>query len=153
MARSNRHFSPPGAVPAGLAPAPIARQEFARRLHKLMRAKNWNQSDLARVAFGTTEDARGYTVARGRDSISSYLRGTTIPDPKNRDKLAKALGVSPEELLPNGLFDAMEQEEPSLEIKQVVGHPGQAWLRVNQLVTFDQALKIAGILNDGSGQG
>ncbi|MGH7035663.1 MAG: helix-turn-helix domain-containing protein, partial [Stellaceae bacterium] len=91
-------------------------------------------------------------VARGRDSISNYLRGTTIPDPKNRDKLAKALGVPPEELLPNGLFDAIEREEPSLEIKQVVGHSGQVWLRVNQLVTFDQALKIAGILNDGSRQ-
>jgi len=45
-------------------------------------------SDLAREAFGTKIDNRGYTVARKRDRISVYLRGLQTPDPKNLGLLA-----------------------------------------------------------------
>lgn len=153
MARATRHHLPPAAPAAGESPPlenkSLTRQEFARHLYKLMRAKGWSQSDLARAAFGSTEDSAGHTVANKRGLVSSYLSGRSFPDTKTLDQLAKALSVKSEELLPNTLETAIDQGPAALEIKQAVGHPDKVWLRVSQLVTLDQALDVANILRPG----
>jgi transcriptional regulator with XRE-family HTH domain len=121
-------------VGAANAPKALTKQEFGRRLAALMRERNWNQSDLARSA------------KIGRDAISTYVRGRSWPEPKSLKKLADAFQMEPQQLLPNSLMEALDEELPALEIKQAVGHPDKCWLRVNQMVTMEQALQVAQIL-------
>jgi transcriptional regulator with XRE-family HTH domain len=78
----------------------LARDEFAARLQTAMDAKGWSQSDLARRCFGTVKDSRGYNAAKGRDRISAYLNGISLPEKRTVKQLAAALGVKPDELLP-----------------------------------------------------
>lgn len=132
----------------GMAPAALSRQEFARRLHKLMLEKNMTPSDLARKAFGSRKDpATGYQVAKSRDAVSTYLRGRNLPGPLNLKRIADALGVKPEDLLPNTIMAAIDAEQPALEFKQAVGHPNEVWLRLNQRLPFDIASQIVQLVN------
>ena len=119
-------------------------KEFARRLYQLLRAKNWNQSELARAAFGTLQDQRGYTVPRRRDSVSNYLQGKALPDMKSREALAKALGVRVDDLLPN--VPNLNKDDLLLEILHVPNRPGLMRIRVDQLVPADDAIEILQIL-------
>jgi len=112
----------------------LTKQEFGRRLQKLMLDRGLNQSELARRSD------------IGRDSVSTYIRGRSFPEPKSLNNMAKTLGLSPHELLPNTVASAIDSDNPSLEIKESTGHPGQVWMRLNRLVTSAQALKIMTIL-------
>lgn len=127
---------------------PLTRQEFARRLNRLLMEKGWSQSDLARRAFGTTVNSQGYTVAAKRDRVSCYITGKSFPDRKTLAKIAEAFGVEPEELLPNVTMNAIQKEEVSLEIRQAAGHPDKVWLRVNKLVSPAKAARVFTVLND-----
>jgi transcriptional regulator with XRE-family HTH domain len=100
----------------------------------MMMDKGWNQSDLARSS------------GLGRDSISTYIRGQTFPEPKNLRKLADSLGTTTHELLPNSTLSAIESETPALEIRQAHGHLDRVFIRINQLVTLEQAARIFEIL-------
>lgn len=121
-----------------IAPKHLTKQEFGRRLQNLMIEKGWNQSELARRA------------GLGRDAISTYVRGRSFPEPINLKRVADALSISPHEILPNTIEWAMGNDEnPALEIKQSSTHPGKVWLRVNQLVTFQQAAVIFETLSEG----
>lgn len=129
--------------------APIHRlelQEFARKLYQALQARGWTQSDLARAAFGTTKDPRGYTVAKGRDRISVYLRGQSVPDPRNLEKIARALGTTPEELAPDLHADTINREHPELAIRQAAGQD-RVHLIVNQIVPLSVASKVVAILS------
>lgn len=123
-------------------------QQFARRLYDLMTARNWSQSDLAREAFGTTTDYRGYKVAKNRDRISAYLRGKAIPDPKNLNLLAKAFGITPEELAPDLAATAIERENPEMAMTMVSGHPDKVLLRINKLVPLPIAVRVLSLISD-----
>ena len=61
----------PTLLTGGVAPDPgvkrLRRQEFARRLEHLLMQKAWRQVDLSRAS------------GIGRDSISTYLKGKTVP--------------------------------------------------------------------------
>ena len=121
-----------------LRPKHLTKQEFSQRLHRLMKAKGWYQSELARRA------------GVARDSVSTYMRGVSLPDPTNLEKLAKALGVETVELLPNHVEAAIDNDVPSLEMKVSTSDPGLAWLRVNRLVSTATCFKIIELLgNDG----
>lgn len=136
MAKNTRHHLDP-ASDKGFTPKELTKQEFGRRLMKLMMDKKWNQSDLAREAD------------MGRDAISTYIRGQSFPEPKNLHKLASVLGVTVEELLPNAIARAMDSDTaPMLEIRQAANHPGKVWIRVNRMVTFDQAADIFQVLKN-----
>ena len=78
------------------APAAPNKEDFGRRVYRLMLAKNMNQSDLARAA------------GMDRNRVSSYVRGQSLPTGLFLKKLADALGVKPTDLLP----DAMGLEAP-----------------------------------------
>jgi len=132
---------------AEMTPRALTKQEFGRRLQRLMLERNWNQSDLARAAFGKGKD--GFPL--GRDSISTYVRGIRFPDPTNLKKLADAFGMEPYQLLPNTIEAAIDQEVPALEIKQAAGHPDKVWLRVNQMVDLATAAKVFDALNQKRG--
>lgn len=138
MAHKSRHTMPPAVEPVTtqVTPKALTKQEFGRRLQARMLEKEWNQSDLARAAD------------LGRDSVSTYINGKTFPTPLALKKLAKALACQPEDLLPNAMMAAMDDEHPAVELKQAVGHPGKAWLRVNRSMSFGTAAKIIALIDD-----
>ena len=124
-----------------LPPKTITKQQFGRRLYQLMLSRGWNQSELARQA------------GLPRDSVSTYIRGVAFPAPKSLGALSTALGVSPDELLPNAGHSAMDDENPSFEMKVSPSSPNAAWLRVNRLVSLSTATRIAELIEaDGMGR-
>lgn len=134
MAKNTRRHLQPTDIPSD-SPVEITKIDFGRRLQARMLDLGWNQSDLARAA------------GLGRDAISTYVRGRSFPEPKSLKALADALRVEPQELLPNEVAMAMRSDTaPMLEIKQAAGYPDRVYLRVNRLVTLDQAAQIFGIL-------
>lgn len=118
-----------------MAPKMLTKQEFGRRLYQLMISKGWRQSELARRA-----DIQ-------RDSVSTYVRGVTWPSQINLEKLAKALNVQPNDLLPNGYGMAVAEDEPDFEMKVSPGDTSMAWLKINRMVPFEIAVEIAHLLN------
>lgn len=136
MARKNRTHISDTALDSRstLAPKHLTRQEFARRIYRLMLARGWNQSELARRAD------------LPRDSVSTYIRAKVLPTPQSVQRLAVALGVTPEELLPNHVESAIEEDTPSLEMKVSVNAPSKAWLRVNRLVSLATAARVIDLI-------
>jgi len=113
-----------------LAPKHLTKQEFGRRLYQLMIARGWNQSELARKAD------------LPRDSISTYIRGRTLPTPKSLQQMADALGVAPADILPNAIESAVDEDIPSIEMRVSTSAPSKAWLRINRLVSLTTAAKV-----------
>jgi transcriptional regulator with XRE-family HTH domain len=129
-----------------MVPKHLTKQEFGKRLYRLMLAKGWNQSELGRQS------------GLPRDSVSTYVRGRSLPTPQNLMALSEALGVSQEELLPNHTESAIDEDTPSFEMKTSTSSPNMAWVRVNRLVTMQTAIRIADLLEndrvlDRSGSG
>jgi len=52
-------------------------------------------SDLARAVWGTVADQRGFQVARNRDRIGCYRRGTSYPSRATMPKVCAALSIDP----------------------------------------------------------
>lgn len=96
---------------------------------------------------GEKDDPRGYKVARGRDRVSSYLSGKSIPDPKNMAAMADALGVTMEELAPNVAVDAIARENPEIAMTVISGHPDKVHLVINKIISMDVVVQILSILN------
>lgn len=140
MPRKTRTHLPEAAPALGdaaahdLTPKHLTKAQFAQRVYRFMLRRGWNQSELSRQAD------------LGRDVISGYVRGIKMPTPQNAEKLAKALGVTVAELLPNHLEQAIDADAPAFEMKASVHVPDKAWLRVNQLVSIDTALKVGALL-------
>ena len=117
-----------------MAPKHLTRQQFGRRLYQMMLARGWNQSELARQAN------------LPRDSISTYVRGVALPTPKSLQALATALDTTPVDILPNAAESAIDEDNPSFEMKVSPSAPSTAWLRVNRLVSLSTATKIAELI-------
>jgi len=117
-----------------LIPKHLAKDEFARRLLQLMRRRGWRQAEFARQA--------GLT----RNAISVYLRGDSLPNPDSLQKLAAALGMKAEELLPNYKEAAIERDNPELEFRVSPAEPKTAWLRINRAMPTSLAIKIMGLI-------
>lgn len=146
MARRS-HFShdPEEERGSPLTPEALTKQEFGRRLQALLLERGMSQADLARAA----EAATGKKM--GRDAISTYINGRSFPTPMSLNMLCKALGVEREELLPNSVMNATRDEHPAFEMRAAAGHPGQAWVRMNRLLSFDTASKIVQLVNQEDG--
>jgi transcriptional regulator with XRE-family HTH domain len=112
----------------------LTRQEFGRRLYNFMMQKMYSQSDLARAS------------GMGRDSISQYVRGRSVPSPKNLVKLADALDVEVDVLFPNYNAQSNAIEQPTLELKSIEADAEHFWLRINMKVPAEKALAVMQIL-------
>jgi transcriptional regulator with XRE-family HTH domain len=65
---------------------------FAKNLKEAMERKGLKQSDLAREVFGKTYvDKRGYEQPYGKDRVSDWLAGKTMPRGPTLDRIAKAV--------------------------------------------------------------
>jgi transcriptional regulator with XRE-family HTH domain len=126
----------------------MQQQEFARRLFQALQKKGWTQSDLARRAFGSTKDSSGYSVAKGRDRISVYIRGKQLPEPKQLQRIASVLGLTPEELAPELFQSAIDRENPEISVHAAAGHPDKMHLVINKVVPAAIASRILALLTD-----
>lgn len=124
------------------------RGTFPQRLYQARRDKGWSQSDLARRVWGETKDSRGYLVARNRDRVSMYESGKATPTLENLHQLAKALGVTAEELSPtlNEPFTAPAQRAVNLTMLE--GRPNEVHLTVDVIVPVEQAARVLAILSE-----
>lgn len=112
----------------------LTRQEFGRRLYNFMMRKQMSQSDLSRAS------------GMGRDSISQYVRGRSVPSPKNLSKLAAALDVEVDVLFPNYDAQSNAAEEPTFEMKSIEADADNVWLRVNMKVPMTVALEVGALI-------
>lgn len=135
MSNNARHSVGPAREDEVPSTREMAKQEFGRRLLSIMQEKGWNQSELARQAD------------MGRDNISCYVRGRSLPDPKSLKKISDALGIPPSELLPYGIIQSAESEIPAMEIRQLSGHPDKVLVRLNKMLDLRQAAAIFDIVN------
>jgi transcriptional regulator with XRE-family HTH domain len=88
-----------------------------------------------------------------RDAISTYVRGISLPSPRSLAKLATALGVNADDLLPNYVEAAIDHDNPSLDLKVSPNRPNEAWLRIDQRVSLPTALKITELLQNDTLEG
>lgn len=124
------------AIPAVMPPRQMAKQEFGNRLYQLILARGWTQSELARQA------------GLPRDRVSAYVRGAALPTASNLNALARAFGMEPEALLPHYAQSHFIDEDPDFEMTASTSSPGKALLRINRIVSFETAVKIASLLNE-----
>lgn len=111
---------------------PVTKAEFGRKLYRMMIDKGWRQSELARRAD------------MPRDSISSYVRGIAYPSATNLRKLAQALGVQPDDLIPHGY--AVPAALDSAAFSTQIVSPGMYRVVVNQVLPADVAAQISALV-------
>jgi transcriptional regulator with XRE-family HTH domain len=148
MRRPTRRLPP---SPAGTAGRTQVEQmdldAFADRLQEARTAMGWNQSELARRAFGEIcSKNTGRMIPKNKDIISKCEKGRSWPEQHNLKKIAEALGKTPEELAPDITASAIERLNPALSMTQIAGHADKVHLKVNQLVPLDAATQIITIL-------
>ncbi len=136
MPKNRTHIGPNDMLDENDVTAPVAltKEQFGRRLYKLMLSRGMRQADLARAS------------GMGRDAISTYVTGRSFPSPDSLNRIAKALNVEAEALLPNQAIGAIERDAPHFELKVSGGDPMKAHLKVDQIVSLDTALKVAELI-------
>ncbi len=131
------------AAPKGLSVMPTiseVRREFGRRIQRIITEKGWNQSELSKQATKFMPGKRPLT----RDNVSKYVRGQQIPGPVRMRALCKALGVEPEDLVPIGAVQSVDDDAPPLRVDTLAD--GRVFLRLNQVTDMDIAMKIMALL-------
>jgi len=114
----------------------LTREEFGRRLYKLMMSKGMRQSELARAA------------GLGRSLVSSYVRGLNFPTPASVESLAKALGMPADQLMPNHVASAIEEDAPAFDFRVSSADPRRGWIRIDRAVSIETGTKIMQLLAD-----
>ena len=118
---------------------------FAARLKAAMLDKGWNQSQLAQQASNFLDKPMG------RDSVSIYMRGKSLPGTTHMYALARALGIEPGELLPVATGMPMPKKSgtgTNSGIETIPTMPGSIRLKIDQAVSMDAAMKILQILQN-----
>ena len=128
-------------------------QTFAKRLYHALLERGMTQSDLAKKVWNEYRvDTRGYETVVGKDRVSSWIRGRSMPEPHNLIRIAKALNMTPEDLAPNLTASAIEQEAPEIQITVIHNHPNKVLVKLNKIVPFDIATKIMNLVNEANSQ-
>lgn len=135
MPRHSYNFGAPSDNPVVNEPDDIKR-EFARRLQSARIDKGFNQSELARAAAKHMADRKF-----GRDLIGPYERALKLPSPAHLSAMARALGKTPEWLMPFQGVPGSNKNALVTEEMRSTGE-GKAWIRINRQVPYEVALKI-----------
>lgn len=135
------------AVPTDDGAPQAIKNEFARRLEARRIELGWNQSELARRASDhlprpVKGQKQGHRV--GRDQISHYSRGVSLPRPEILRALAMALKCDPKDLMPN----AVPSTTAPAAFRMVAIEGDRVQLSVNRVVSMQTAMKIVGMLNE-----
>jgi transcriptional regulator with XRE-family HTH domain len=110
------------------------KEAVGQRIHKLMLAKGWTQADLSRHSELT------------KDSISTYIRGKVAPTPLSCQKLARALGVSPDEFATNPIAQAIAESRTLFDMRESEDEPGMVHIRMDRLVPKSIGAKISTLI-------
>lgn len=108
----------------------MVKEEFAKRLYDAIMQRGWTQSEFARHCD------------LNRDAVSTYVRGRSMPSPQSLEKMARVLGLRPEDLLPNYYESGQAAVEPTMELKDVPNEDGYMWLRLNMRLPKKVAIEI-----------
>lgn len=117
----------------------LTREQFGERLFNLSVEKGWTQAELGRQADIS------------RNAVSNYMRGNYLPDPVSLKKLAEALDVKPEDLLPN-IVEAevkMSRSDPVLEVR-AAADPSSSWVKINRLIKTKHLPELLALLEKAS---
>lgn len=113
--------------------------QLARELNRRALQKGLTQADICRA------------TKLGRDSMSRYFRGMTLPDLLHLTALAQTLGCTPRDLDPAAgsalILPQAANGGPAFEIKQDAANPHNVFLRINQSVPFGLAAQIMALLD------
>jgi transcriptional regulator with XRE-family HTH domain len=140
------HFNTLSGEPADSdGTAQSIKNEFARRLEARRIELGWNQSELARQASEhlpkpAKGQKQGHSV--GRDQISHYSRGISLPRPEILRALAKALRCEPSDLVPAGVPSTVAPTP----FRMTQLDSTRVQLTINRVVSFGTAMKIAALL-------
>lgn len=123
-------------------------EQFGRRLAHLLTERGMSQSDFAREVWGeVTNKATGHKSARGRDRISAYVNGRSVPSPKLLAEMAKALGLTPEALAPDIAGAGAPREKPAFTMTVPAGRPDLVHVTVDLLLPAELGPELMAILN------
>ena len=106
------------------------KERLSSNIRRLLVARGWNQSDLARHS------------GVGTDNISRYLKGKYVPNAKHLGKLADALGV-----VASDLYGEQESDEYAVEFRVLREDPSQALVKLNQVMPTEIAVQIVTLVN------
>jgi transcriptional regulator with XRE-family HTH domain len=110
-----------------------AKQVLARNIKRAIIDKGITPAELARRA--------GLT----RDNISTYMRASSLPTEDSLKRLARALGKTPEELLPNR--PDIPQSDPENPMLVLTSMPdGTSRLQVDKIMSTATANRIIALL-------
>lgn len=123
------------------SPRDLLKREFSNRLSKILADRSWSQADLARAAEKHLPKGEEFR----RDNVNVYVRGLALPRPKQLNAIAKALGMTAEDLLPGG---AREGASLPYSMRPVDGDAGHAWLQVDMKVPMRKALAVLAMLDE-----
>ena len=115
------------------------RRIFSANLQKKLGERGWNGAELARQAAKFMEDGRF-----GRDTISRYLRGLSMPYASSLDAMCRALRCDPKDLIPPEAYQTLDSVVPEIDMQ--AAPDGQAWLRVNKKVPMRIAIEVIKLL-------
>lgn len=120
------------------------RDEFRKRLYRLMLMKGINQTDLAEK------------IGVSRQTVNGYLRGRVLPEAPKRIALAKFFGVEEQDLVPG--YDDIAQTRvppapPTLRWRHGAKNDQVGYIEVNRWVSVATGLKIQELLSQDKTRG
>jgi transcriptional regulator with XRE-family HTH domain len=116
-------------------------RHVAKTLHVASLKTNMTQADICRA------------TGMGRDSMSRYFRGMTLPDALSLQKLSRALNTLPRDIDPGAseVLVAASAETgtgPAFEVRADPDDATRLFLRINQPVPFGLAAKIMVLIEE-----
>jgi hypothetical protein len=109
---------------------------FAKRLNQMLLRKGWSQADLTRAAQNHVPE--GHEFKRHLPSV--WLRGKHMPNGINLEILAKALGVTKEDLIPEGSATVVGLADRAVQFTMSTN--GYARIKLDMEMPAEIAMKI-----------
>jgi transcriptional regulator with XRE-family HTH domain len=119
------------------------KREFGRRLQAKLNERGWNQSEFARrceAMLPTPSEGQRQGQSFGRDNVSNYIRGETLPRPPALAIMARVLGCATTELFP-----ALGQFNKTVNNGVMIELTGEG-LSFSRTVPMSVALKVLQVL-------
>lgn len=124
----------------------ITAQEFGAHLQRLLDERGLSQSDFAAKVWGRKTNEAGHSEALGRDRISAYVNGRSLPGPKFLAQMARALDMSLEEFAPSIAGAAAHRQKPAWSMHSPPGRPDLIQVTVDMLLPAELASELYAIL-------
>lgn len=127
----------------------VEKKVFGQKLRKMMADKGLSGADLARQA--SIHLPKDKTI--GRDNISWYLTGRSMPIPTYMAAIAKVLEIDPQFLLPRDHSQKVGEAPPPVaspehDVRMAIGANGEMHLMLNIHLPRELGWKLLQIVED-----